>query len=275
MGFLDQLLEGVGGTLAGIGQGLMPAPPPRQDPMRPRRRPRPDYRPQEQETFSLIAQALEMGLDPSIADQMMGGMAEDLDARIAQYQAKNAQRKEMMQSVLPQVTSQAAEMYAAGVPANAIQTAMSGYGGKVGQRVDQFIGQLGAGGGATGLPPEDAEGIYADAVAAAEKGMPLHQARLLIIGKLRAMNYPEDAIVAAQNAIGSAYSAAAPDLIGSAPVTMTPPSAAPRVTPADVAGIGGTAQTGTGYPYMGPVDPVTGEPVTQEQRYRSRFGIGI
>ena len=204
MGILEELMQGVGGTVGGIGASIAPSQPPGRD-WQPRRRERPDYRPQEQETFSLIAQALEMGLDPSIAGSLMGGLEEDLNGRIEDYQARNAERRQMMQTVLPGVAGQAAEMIGAGVPSSAVETAFSGYGGPVGRKVDQLIGQMSSPGGQQALTPEEQSALDADIMGAQQQGWSLQQARQVLIQPMRQNGSSSGEIQQAYDRIGTLY----------------------------------------------------------------------
>jgi hypothetical protein len=87
----------------------------------------------------------------------------------------------------------------------------------------------GAGAGSGALDPETATTVYNEALAAASgdpaagvKPVDLHTARMVIVGRLRAAQYPPEAIQQAYDAVGAAYNAVMPENMKmlNAPLTM-------------------------------------------------------
>jgi hypothetical protein len=252
MGLLDQL-GGLPGMLGQIGAGAATAASASLGggPQRHRRQ-RPDYRPQDIAQMELLQKYLGMGLDPGLAMSEMEGIEGGLQERIANFQAKNAERRAMMQSVLPSALGTAAEMQAAGIPQAAVETAFSGYGGKVGDRVDQLVGDLYSGAGAAAaIPDEERQGAWAEATELAAAGVPLHTARMQMMAKGRdLLGLDGAAEQELYDLIGSAYSAAVPAGGGLRATMLNAPLAGGQPgaggAPVPLAGLSGTAATGVG-----------------------------
>lgn len=234
MSFLDELMytqsrEGSGRAypsvpdIGSFGLGTAPDPP---STMRdvsgapPRRvREKPTYTPHDIAGFDMLAQMAARGVSPEMLQMMAADIEGGYQSRLDAYRAKNAARRESLQS-LSTLGPQAAELTASGVPPTAVDDMFQGFGGKVERGLDSIIGQVGApstGGAVAPLEQDMAQGIYDDAMAAARgtdesPPVPLDQARELILDRLRAMHIPEEQVRDAYNIVGSAYQAAGGDL---------------------------------------------------------------
>ena len=203
----------------------------------PRRREKPGYRPLDLQKLELLQKYAALGLDPSFLAPFASEVTGSLDQRLADYRAKQQARKASLQS-LSTLGPQAAELVGSGVPADAVDDMFQGFGGRVERGLDDIIGQTaaaGVGGEADTLNPESVQGIAAHATDLLAQNYPLHNARMVIIGQLRAQGFGPGALQEAYDLIGQQYSAAPaasvpiPDpnspgesftLLGNTPLTM-------------------------------------------------------
>ena len=227
--------------IGSFGLGTAPPPPPPMPGMEqaqdPQRREKPGYRPLELQKLQLLQKYAAMGLDPSFLAPFASEVTGGLDQRLADYRAKQQARKASLQS-LSTLGPQAAELIGSGVPADAVDDMFQGFGGRVERGLDDIIGQMGAPGGASSeLPQEEQIGIFDSAAKLAGAGVPLHEARMQLVGRARALGAEPAQLQATYDLIGQAYSSSIPAGGGArasqinAPMTFaeyqTPPQAAP------------------------------------------------
>lgn len=213
MGFLDELGQMIGGMPGAVGQGILGAGAGMQE--GPRRKPRPDYTPDDLARLQALIPALQAGMDPMIAGEIIGGVEADLDARMAAFREKQAARQAQLQTMLPQV----AELKAAGVPQEAVMTAFPG-----GNKVDSLIGSI-YGGGEAGpaLDPASVQGIQAATSDYISGGLPLSKARAAVLSQMQQEQSSPEELAAAEDFIGQQYSALAPPELIDGPINPNNP----------------------------------------------------
>lgn len=235
MGFLEDILGqassmpgDLGGMVGGIGQAMAPQAP---------RREKPGYRPMEEEKLAILQKYASMGLDPSAIMPLFQEITGGLDQRQDLYRQKNMMRKEAMNQ-LPGMASQAFEMSQAGMDPSAIGAAFGGVPGKAGNILEnQIIGSFGGEGTTSGVPPEQLGPSIAKAQELAASGVPLHQARMQMVGTARMMGASESEIQGLYDLIGQAYNQTIPAGGGTkaglinAPLTFAEYQQGPQVTP--------------------------------------------
>jgi hypothetical protein len=230
------------------------------------------YKPYEEQQLESLIPALNQGMDPTTAYSIFSGIQGSAVERAAQQKAQR-------QAMLAEAMAQMQQAAAGGVDQQGLESLMGSYQAtfpglnrpRMDARLEGTLESLIPQGmnqsplftqapmDPASIPPnqmptlddETAQGVYNDAVAAAsgdpEAGrppMPLHDARMLIVGRLRAAGYTETAIQQAYDAVGRAYQAAAPGKLIDAPLRMGGKSPLEQ----SLARIkGGSAQVGMGW----------------------------
>lgn len=192
------------------------------------------YKPYEEQQLEALLPALKGGMDPATAYSIFSGLQSGAVDRAAQ---QRAQRLAMAQEAMAAMQGQAQ----AGVPRSGLEQLLGSYQSafpglnrpRMDQRLEGSLDALVQGGpnavsdlyippmpepGALmaaqvkslSMEPESVMGISDEATAlatGAESGtpVPLHEARLRIMTKLRAMGYPESALNEAYDLIGQVY----------------------------------------------------------------------
>jgi hypothetical protein len=154
--------------------------------------------PQVQQQLELLQQAIQRGLPPEIAQQEYERITGNVHDRFDAYKNRLAQTEQQqgldaLMSSLPPGVGQAAQLSQMGVPAGVVQSV--------------FESQQG-GGAPMGLDPESANAVAEHVTELIAGGVPLHNARMIILGRMRAQGSNEDEIRDAYDLIGQQYSAA-------------------------------------------------------------------
>lgn len=186
-------------------------------------------RPVDRSTINDIQAALASGLDPSQAASLLGGVGSGIDTRFGTYQqnrqdARSSAQDALMQLAQTNANPAAAQTYIdsyAQLHPNMGTNGLEGLAGSLypgGGSSPLYTGDPNAAGGNAGITADDLAGVYQDAMTFAQGSqdasgnvtqppIPLHDARMRIIGQLRAQGYSDADIATAYDAVGRAYQA--------------------------------------------------------------------
>lgn len=192
-------------------------------------------RPVDRSTINDIQAALASGLDPTQAASLLGGVGSGIDTRFGTYQqnrqdARSSAQDALMQLAQTNANPAAAQTYIdsyAQLHPNMGTGGLENLAGSLypgGGASPLYTGDPNASGGGGGLTQDDLAGVYQDAMTFAQgdpangvPGIDLHNARMRIIGQLRAQGYSDADIATAYDAVGRAYQAVGGQI--NAPIT--------------------------------------------------------